>query len=259
MNARIFVLIFLISVLVITVEQISASSEPILITHSTGIHNVIFDGKWTNEIEWKQSSHNTFSYADRTTIHLRTAHHENFIYVFVDPITDQTLDDNKDEATVCIDGNNNKNNIPDKDDFCFQASLNQKQGMIFQGSDDGVFKTITNEKFIAISTVSDENDRYTKIPHPSYEFKIPIELFGRSDNYGFYLKVYDDSSETSYLWPKNSTLENFEISSPSQWGDIVSPDKSLPEMNLPILIFTILILTIIFIQAKKSIIFSKHP
>ena len=258
MKPTVFVYVFLITVSVIIAQEAFAVSDPILITHSTGIHNVIFDGKWTHETEWKQSSHNMFSYEDRMVIHIRTAHHEDFIYIFIDPINDHTLDNNKDEAVVCIDGQNNKNDLPDKDDFCFQVLLNQKQGTILQGNDRGVFKEITNEKFIAISSISDENDRYTKTLHPSYEFKIPIELFGRSDNYGFYFKVHDDSSETSYLWPKNSTLENLDVSSPSQWGDIISPDKSLPEMNLPILILTILILGITFIQVKKNVIFSKN-
>jgi hypothetical protein len=110
------------------------------------------------------------------------------------------------------------------------------------------------ENFISISSTSDEIDRYSKIPHPSYEFKIPIELLERSDNYGFYLSVYDASLDRFYSWPENSTRENSsEFPSPSKWGTIISPDKSLPEMNLPILVFAILILTIITIQSKMKI------
>jgi len=253
---RILPIIFLIMSIsiVFSYEQIYANSDPILITHSNGINNVIFDGKWTDKTEWKQSSHNMFSYDDGMVIHLRTAHHEDFIYVFVDPINDETLDDKMDQATICFDGKNNKNEIPDNDDYCFSISLGQKQGILKQGSGNENFKIIDSEEFIAISSVSDENDRYTITPHPSYEFKIPIEMLNRSDNYGFYLSVYDASLDKFYSWPENSTRENSsDIPPPSKWGDIISPDKSLPELNLPILIFGILIFTIILVQSKTKI------
>ena len=235
-------------------QQSYANSDPILITQSDGIDNVIFDGKWTNYPEWKPSSHNMFSYDDGMLIHLRTAHYENFIYVLVDPVGDKTLDNKMDQATICFDGKNNKNEIPDNDDYCFSVSLGQKQGIIKQGSVNENFKIIDSKEFIAISSVSDENDRYTTTPHPSYEFKIPIELLERSDNYGFYISVYDASLDKFYSWPKNSTRDNFsDIPPPSEWGDIVSPDKSLPELSLPILVFTILIFTIVLLQSKTKI------
>ena len=241
-------------------ENAFSESEPILITISPNMESVIFDGKWTNFSEWKQSSHNPYTFDNgKITIHLRTAHFGDYIYVFVDPITDLTLDEKMDEATICFDGENNKNQIHDSDDFCFSVSLETDQGNVFQGTliDDTktIMKKITNpDDFIAISTVSDENDRYSKTPHPSYEFKIPIELLERSDNYGFYLSVYDASLDKFYSWPENSTRENSpDIPSPSEWGDIVSPDKSLPELNLPILVFAILIFAIILVQSKARI------
>ncbi len=79
-------------------------------------------------------------------------------------------------------------------------------------------------------------------------------MLNRSDNYGFYLSVYDASLDKFYSWPENSTRENSsDIPPPSKWGDIISPDKSLPELNLPILIFGILIFTIILVQSKTKI------
>jgi len=70
----------------------------------------------------------------------------------------------------------------------------------------------------------------------------------------FYLSVYDASLDKFYSWPENSTRENSsDIPPPSKWGDIISPDKSLPELNLPILIFGILIFTIILVQSKTKI------
>ena len=58
---------------------ITAEAEPIMITVSSTMNKVIFDGKWTYGTEWKQSSLNTISYNDGTLMQLRTAHQENFI------------------------------------------------------------------------------------------------------------------------------------------------------------------------------------
>jgi len=242
----------------IFLETAFASTEPILITISPDMEQVIFDGKWTFYTEWKPSSLTTISFDDKQII-LRTAHYENFIYIFVDSISDYTLDKGMDKTTVCFDGQNNKSQLSDKNDYCFSSTLGSKQGIVFQGGSinglSGNFQKIPNpNNFIAISNESDENDRYTNIPHPSYEFKIPTDLIKRSDNYGFYLSVYDASSNTFYSFPKETIRENIlKIPSPDKWGDIISPDKSLPELHLPLLIFTIMILTFVIIQSKISI------
>ena len=253
-------ILFLILLLanISSIENVFPSStDPILITISPDMEKIIFDGKWTFLMEWKPSSL-TSVHSDNKQIILRTAHFGNFIYVFVDPINDLTLDEKMDEATICLDGKNNKSEVFDSNDFCFSVLLGNNEGSIFQGnlideSTTSMHKIPNPDDFIAISTVSDENDRYTKNPHPSYEFRIPIELLERSDNYGFYLSVYDASSDKFYSWPENSTRNNSNIPSPSSWGDIISPDKSLPELHIPILVFAILILTIILLQSKTKI------
>ena len=118
---------------------------------------------------------------------------------------------------------------------------------------NGNFKKISNHPdFIAMSDVSNENDRYSKIPHASYEFKIPIELVDRSNIYGFHIAVYDDYSKTVYSWPQNATTDSqFTIVSPSKWGELVSPDKSLPEFDVPILLAGLAFLPIIFLSRLK--------
>jgi len=257
LNCNFFFLCIVSLVLFISFEDVLATSEPILITVSPSMENVIFDGKWTNLSEWKQSSYNLYTFGgDEMIIHLRTAHFGDYIYVFIDPVNDKTLDKNMDEATVCLDGKNNKNKLHDTDDFCFSVLLEHNTGSVFQGNDlndsiTSMQKVSNPDNFIAISTTSDENDRYSKIPHPSYEFKIPIELLERSDNYGFYISVYDASLEKFYSWPENATRTNsLDFPSPTTWGDIISPDKSLPEMNLPIFVFSIMFFSIILIQSK---------
>ena len=259
MQLKLYFLYFTSLIILVSFPNAFATSEPILITISPNMEYVIFDGKWTNFSEWKQSSHNPYSFDDGAmVIHLRTAHFGDYIYVFVDPVNDLTLDEKMDKATVCLDGKNNKSEIHDINDFCFSVLLGNDQGSIFQGNslDESIsMNKISNpDDFIAISSVSDENDRYTKTPHPSYEFKIPIQLLERSDNYGFYLSVYDASLDKFYSWPENSTRDNSsDIPSPSKWGDIISPDKSLPELSLSTLVFTILIFTVILVQSKARI------
>jgi len=134
--------------------------------------------------------------------------------------------------------------------------LNGMNSFTYQGghisNKTSFFTRIPNpDGFIAISTVSDINDRYTSIPHPSYEFRIPTDLIGRESVYGFYFLVYDDHSKKTYTYPQNLDLNNF-VSSPSQWGEIYSPDKSLPEFQLPLFSLVLSIFIIIFFSRIKN-------
>ena len=251
--------LFSLSFLVLFPAEFSfGGSDPILITRSSSMSQVIFDGKWTHSSEWKQSSHDMYSFDDGNSIvHLRTAHFENYIYIFIDPIHDLTLDKDSDGATVCFDAKNNKTDFFDDNDFCFSSSLSQNTGKIFQGTFENgqtTMKQILNpDDFVAISSPSDENDRYSDLIHPSYEFRIPIELLERSDNYGFYFSVYDAGTDKFFTWPEKSQQNAlYDFPTPSNWGDLVSPDKSLPELPLPVMILALLVLTITLAQLKSK-------
>ncbi len=214
--------------------------ESILISISSSMDKVIFDGKWTNELEWKESSWDSIS-SNYGTLHLRTAHQGDFIYILLDAVDDQTIDHISDRAIVCIDGKNDKTINANPDDYCFFVALNGKQGFVYQGGSslslNGNFKKISNiEGFIGVGSKSDQNDKYSKIPHTSYEFKIPVNLFDRSNIYGFYVLVFDANTNQYYSWPTDILPDGvFDIPSPSKWGELISPDKSIPEFNLPIL------------------------
>jgi hypothetical protein len=238
-------------------DNVFALSDPILISISPDMKNVILDGKWTFFSEWKPTSLSYIVNDDKQVI-LRTAHYENFIYIFVDSVDDFTLDQGLDTAIICFDGENNKNKIPDQNDFCFSSTLGNNQGIVFQGNSTNVssnyFQKIPEpSNFIAISNVSDENDRYTNIPHAGFEFKIPTDIIQRSDNYGFFLSVYDSSSNTFFNYPEMIQNDISEIPSPQLWGDLISPDKSLPELHYPITIFLIMILSLVIFQSKLPI------
>lgn len=236
--------------------------EPIPISISSSMDKVIFDGKWTNELEWKESSWESIS-SNYGTFHLRTAHQGNFIYVLLDTVDDQTIDHISDSALICIDGKNDKTIIPNLDDYCFFTALDSKQSFIYQGGSpialNGYFKKISNhEGFIGVGTKSDHNDKYSKIPHTSYEFRIPINLLGRSDNYGFYVYVFDSTTNNYYSWPSDALPNDpFDIPSPRKWGELISPDSSIPEFNFPALaiippLFLVIYLTTYLQKQKKA-------
>ncbi len=242
-----------------SLEELTESGPTILISKSDTVENTIFDGKWTDRLEWKQSSWDIIKFEGIDSVHLRSAHQGDFIYILLDVVADQTFDHISDKALVCIDSKNDKTNIPGDDDYCFQASLGAKQGFVYQGGSplalNGYFKKISNtDGFIGVGGKSDQNDKYSKIPHASYEFKIPLELFGRSDFYGFYVQVYDASKSQYYTWPggtKPST--SFDITSPSKWGHLVSPDKSIPEFELPFLALIPAIFLVIYLTRFRAI------
>lgn len=233
--------------------------EPIMITISNDMNKVIFDGKWSFMTEWKHSSLNTLSYDDGTTIELRTAWQGDFIYVFMDDISTNRWASGADRAVVCFDKNNDKNLTANADDYCFVNILSGKEPFTLQGGSalgfTSNFKKIPNpEGFVAVAGISDQNDRYTPVPHPGYEFRIPTDLVGRSADYGFYVEVYHSLSNKVYSWPQDIDLTTpLEIPSPSQWGDLVSPDNSLPEFQWPMIPLLLVIAYVIWFTQRKQI------
>jgi len=233
-----------------------------MITISSDMNEVIFDGKWTHQKEWKRSSLNTLSYDDGMSIQLRTAHQDNFVYVLIDAVGDVNLDKGSDKAVVCFDTKNDKTNTPNEDDYCFVVTLQSSNPienifftdtLVLQGSLQDGFKEIKiPEGFIGISVPSDQNDRYSPIPHSTFEFRIPTDTIGRSDVYGFYLGVYDAHTDTTYTWPQGIDLIGQEIPSPAIWGQIISPDKTLPEFELPFFALALSFAVPILILARKK-------
>jgi hypothetical protein len=202
------------------------------------MNKVTFDGKWSFQTEWKQSSLNEYDYDNsQTTVILRTAHQDDFVYVFIDAISDITIDKEADKAVICFDTNNDKIPIPDQDDYCFLTTLDSKSQIVYQGdpSAKDYFKEIpAPQDYIGLSIMSDNNDRYSSVPHASYEFKIPTDIIGRKSIYGFYFAVYDANLKKVYTYPTDITTDQM-FTSPKSWGEIYSPDKSLPEFELPLL------------------------
>lgn len=243
------ILIFLFVIVGFSLLPAFSDSEQIFITISERMEDVIIDGKWSfsNQYttEWKASSENLLNFEDGAKIALRSAHQDNFVYIMVDFISDRTIDKGADRALVCFDTTNNKSTHPDEDDYCFMAVQGRKLPYTFQGGSNlsttrHLVKISNHPDFLAMAGVSGKYDRYSQTDHTSYEFKIPTSLIDRKNVYGFYVEVFDYSSMKSYVWP-NDVIEGakLNIKNPLQWGEMVSPDKSLPEFGTPSLVIVI--------------------
>ena len=254
------------------IEEIN-DKKNILITKSNSMKEVNFDGKWTFYQEWKQTSWNPIKSDENIVFHLRTAHQGNFIYVLIDVISDTSANIGSDKATVCIDSKNNKSEFFDTDDYCFivqleernfiDTVLNKQNNFILQGESQSKsfeeLEKIKVKEFVGIGSMSDKEDKYSTISHASYEFKIPIELVERSDNYGFYVNVFDADTNVVYSWPEDIKLERFDMPSSLLWGNLISPDKSLLENSenesidfVILLVIVLAILMIFFVIFKKK-------
>lgn len=233
--------------------------EEIPITYSGTKDHVQFDGKWTFEYEWKESSLNQYSYDNgNTLIILRSAHQGNFVYLLLDVVSDESLNSGLDKAIVCFDTKNDKNIVADYDDFCFMSTLDQRIGTTYHGdpessSQNGYEEMSNPEGFMGIGGISDENDRYSAVPHATYEFRIPTDLIGRSSVYGFSFAVYDENTKKFYTYP-DGIVTNNGFSNPNEWGEIYSPDKSLPEFHLAPLVTVLSIASVVIITKLTRII-----
>lgn len=246
-------IIVLVVFAVINPIIVFSQSDKILITLSDTMDQINFDGKWSFVTEWKRTGQDLF---DDGNIVLRTAHQGDFIYVFIDNLSDITIDKKLDYAVICFDGKNEKSLLSDDNDYCFMGTRDEN-GITYNGNSsltfDDSFREIPNDiEFVAIGEKSDDNDRYSEVVHSSYEFKIPIKLIGRESSYGFYFSTYDSEQQKIFHWPESiNSDKSYHIPSPSKWGELVSPDKSLPEFPLSISILIITMVVIIGVSRMK--------
>ena len=208
------------------------ADEPIKVTISSTLHDVQFDGEWTFRSEWKESSYDNFRFDNDEQIVLRTAHQDGFFYVMVNYLTDFTYHHIADRAIVCFDGYDTST-IADESDWCYAVSSESGNGHTLQGgspiSQTSHFNLVKNHPdFVAHGGMSGENDPYVTAPHATYEFRIPIEQIGFQDEYGFFVQVFDGNDVKTY--PKEfSGKYPQKIPSPTKWGKIFSPDRSISE------------------------------
>ncbi|MEX0765039.1 MAG: hypothetical protein WEC35_02460 [Nitrosopumilaceae archaeon] len=249
-------IIYVIVLICLAVQPSIAYGEEIFVTLGTNLDKIIFDGKWTFIQEWKGSSENVIKFDDEHAFSIRTAHDYENLYVFIDFITDTSIEKFSDRAILCLDSMANKSSVPDIDDYCFSISVGSTNPVVLQGGDKlgqtGFFKKIpTESNIITVGGISDTSDRYSNTPHTSYEFKIPVEIIGRHDVYGFYIMVIDAKTGNIYSWPQNVIGSSYQnIPSPDKWGLMISPDKSIPEFGFAPIWQLAIMMIIVFIISK---------
>ena len=170
--------------------------------------------------------------SDDDELVLRTAHQDGLFYILVNYLTDFTYDHIADHAVVCFDGYDTSS-IADETDWCYTVSRNSGNGHTLQGGSP-IFQTIhfnlvkNHPDFVAHGGMSGKNEPYVWAPHAAYEFRIPIEQIGFQDEYGFFVQVFDGNDVKTY--PKEfSGKYPQKIPSPTKWGKIFSPDRSISE------------------------------
>lgn len=240
-------------VMMILLGMNAAYAEPIFITYRDDGNMTVFDGKWTFTQEWKRTSY-TDAYDGALVV--RTGHDYHYIYVLIDFLSQHQFSKYSDYGIVCVDGKYDRGD-PLKDDYCFLVTLGSSNPITLQGGGmlglTDHFTRINNDhNLIAVGGISDQNDRYSSTPHSSYEFRIPIDVFGSSDKYGFMAGAYVAKENKLYTWPESISEKNsFSIPSPSTWGEMTSPDESLPEFPLPNIILLVSIILLIPLVRKN--------
>ena len=168
-----------------------AHAEPIAITISDGMENVIFDGKWTFAKEWKQSSLETIhNESNAALIHIRTAHLNNFIYVMLNVVSDKTIDFNQDEATVCFDSNYDQNSKTESNAYCFVIELGSDKPVTMQSTDNSeelvldleTFKSPEEKKKKLAKRISGLTDNIENLSNQIYHLQQRIELLEKKLN-----------------------------------------------------------------------------
>ena len=234
----------------------SSYAEEIFISFTPGFEDiVILDGTWSFQEEWKRSSLDGLN----ESIGFKIAHDKQYLFAYLSAVNDQTPSKLSDRGILCIDGNNNKSQKPDSDDYCFIAIMGREQIISLQGggynAHQGFYQEIKNHpEIIGIGGISNSFDRFSDTTHNTFEFKIPIEVIGRNNVYGIYYGVFDSNTGKQYGGPNNEYEEKYPfIPSPNVWGTLISPDKSLPEMPVPLLMLSILFFIIIIVNKTKRI------
>ena len=223
------VLVIVTFSIAVLLSNTAFADGPIKVTISNTLDDVIFDGEWSFKQEWKASTLDKFRFNGDDLV-LRTAHQDNYIYIMIDVLGDVPYDHIADRAIVCFDGKETSS-MADESDWCYVATRGSKNGHTLNGGSP-IYQTShfnlqkNHPEFIAVGGTSGPNDRYIKMHHAAYEFRIPIEQIGFEDEYGFFMQVFDRNDVMTYP-SEHSGKYPQKIPSPKQWGLMISPDRSI--------------------------------
>ncbi len=201
----------------------------------------IIDGKYTLESEWNDAKLTKFQ-SNGHDFYMQTKQDDNFVYLFFDGVDFQA--DPTDNSTSvryqvlsCFDVNADKADKKQPDDFCLIQTVYNEFGKLvrtenaelkYTSEGESLDKSMVHD-YEAMWAFGNDNDKFEKSNHLSYEIKIPKESVMSKDRFGFNFRMFfgsasDDLVQLSdgVIWPPESDKDN-----PSTWGTL-SMTKQIP-------------------------------
>jgi hypothetical protein len=235
------------SIILITMLQILpvvAQQDYTIICNETDTV-IVFDGKWTTDEEWKDSTSISMRFnptaqdaglVNNGTVHCLIKHDGENLYALIDSVSSTNPLGNLtaggwDFYGACIDYNNEKLEYPLKDDLFVSITWMLKNGSYFiiNGLDNPTqtgwnYANARKEPVYLKHTIS--SSPFSRNPHVVCEFVIPLE--DMSDEIGFGVIAINFPKKTINTWP-----ENFVDSSPKTWGTVII-NKTTEVIKAPI-------------------------
>ena len=183
------------------------------------------DGMWSSASEWIDANETIFK-ADQSFWVLRVKQVYADIYVLIEVVSDRSIEVHDGVYLGLSRGNASS---PQLGDYLFYLSLgtNALVWAIFVGDGEGwKYSKVGIEGFLCVAELSAGYSPYASDLHMTYEFKIPIGLFGASSEFRFYVEVHD--GDLTFRWPEGGLK-----SSPSSWGRLVGfqyPDLAVTKV-----------------------------
>jgi hypothetical protein len=184
--------------------------------------NISIDGRQTDISEWSGANRQTVESQDGAPFMLLAVHDSDYLYLRLE-LGDQS-EHSTDQAYICFDTDHDGGSF-DEGDYCFYIGMTEKQLKAIQGiGEDSAerWREANPEGAAASSGISEST--YISTPHAFYEFRIPLELVGDSDEFGFYALVIDGNTDKRYDIPSTGRSSMI-VPDPYRWGLMVFLDS----------------------------------
>jgi len=199
----------LASIPMYTENAVASGSDDYIVVPYRGSRPKI-DGMWSSVQEWADGNETIFK-ADGSFWVLCVKQVYADIYVLVEVVSDGSIEI-RDGVYLGLSRGNASS--PQLGDYLFYLSLgtNALVRTVLVGDGNGwKHSKMSIEDCLSMAELSAGYSPYASDLHMTYEFKIPIGLFGASSEFRFYVEVHD--GDLTFRWPEGGLK-----SSPSSWG-----------------------------------------
>ena len=205
-------------------NAVATWSDDYIVVPYSGSRSKI-DGMWSSVQEWADGNETIFR-KDESFWVLRVKQVYADIYVLVEVVSDRSIDVRDGVYLGLSKGNASS---PQLGDYLFYLSLGTKALVrtTFVGDgEDWKYSKASIDGFLCMAELSAGDSPYASDLHMTYEFKIPIGLFGAASEFRFYVEVHD--GDFTFRWPENGLKSN-----PLSWGCLVGfqyPDPAVTKV-----------------------------